>query len=86
MTKIKRDWDLISDEKRKESIDDIIHFFKNERDEEIGIIAAEKILDHFLKTVGIQIYNKSVEESIIFLKNRFESLEIDMRALLKKIE
>ncbi len=84
MTEIKRNWDLISEEKRKESIEEIIYFFKNERDEEIGIIAAESILDHFLQIVGIQIYNKGIEDSIVFLKNRFESIEIDIGSLLKK--
>jgi uncharacterized protein (DUF2164 family) len=84
MAKIKRDWDLISDEKRKKSIGEIINFFKNERDEEIGMIAAESILDHFLQTVGVQLYNKGIEDSIHFLKERFDSIEIDMGALLKK--
>lgn len=85
MSKITRDWDLISEEKRKENIEEIIYFFKKERDEEIGIIAAGDILDHFLQTIGIQIYNKGIEDSIKFLRNRFENLEIDMASLLKKI-
>ena len=84
MSKITRNWDLISEEKRKESIEEIINFFINNRDEEIGIIAAGDILDHFLQTVGIQIYNKGIEEAINFLRDRFESIEIDMDSLLKK--
>lgn len=53
MTNIKRKWDLISEEYRKESIREIIDFFQTEMDEEIGIIAAENILNHFLQTVGM---------------------------------
>lgn len=81
---IKRNWDLISDEKRKQSIQEVIDFFKTERDEEIGMIAAENILDHFLQNVGKQLYNKGVEDSTSFLKERFESLELDMESMLKK--
>ena len=84
MSKIKRSWDLISDEKRKEYIRELIEFFQVERDEEIGMIAAENILDHFLQNVGINLYNNGIEESITFLRERFESLELDMESILKK--
>ncbi len=84
MGEVKRSWDIISEEKRKDSIREIIDLFKNERDEEIGVIAAEKILDHFLQTVGKDLYNKGVEDSINCLKGRFESLELDMESLLKQ--
>jgi len=81
---IKRNWDLISDEKRKQCIQGLIDFFKTERDEEIGLIAAENILNHFLQDIGIQLYNKGIEDSTTFLKERFENLELDMESMLKK--
>ena len=83
MAKIKRNWDLISKQKREECISKTIDFFQTERDEEIGMIAAETILDHFLQTAGIQLYNKGVEDSISVLHDRFEGLELDID-LLKK--
>ncbi len=84
MEKTKRDWDLLTDEKRRTAIDRIIGFFKKERDEEIGVIAAENFLDLFLEETGPDIYNKGVEDSRLFLKSRLEGLELDMDALLKK--
>jgi hypothetical protein len=42
MNKIKRKEDILSEEKRKSGIEIIIKFFKEERNEEIGIIAARK--------------------------------------------
>ncbi|MFC1856193.1 DUF2164 family protein [Thermodesulfobacteriota bacterium] len=84
MTKTKRSWDLISQEKRRDSIKDIIDFFMTERDEEIGVIAAENILDHFLQGIGLDLYNKGIEDSKNFLVSRFEDIELDMEALLKK--
>ena len=47
MTKIKRRWERLSDEERKLAKDDLILFFENERDQKIGIIAAEEILNFF---------------------------------------
>jgi len=49
MANTKRKWDLISKEQREESIKKIIDFFQTERDEEIGMIAADEILNHFLQ-------------------------------------
>ena len=52
MHEIKRKWDLLPKEKRKSCIDEIITFFKQKRDEEIGVIAAEDILGFFLQDIG----------------------------------
>lgn len=84
MAKVKRSWDLISDKERRESIRELIDFFQTERDEEIGMIAAENMLDHFLRNAGISMYNKGVEDAIKYLKERFENLELDMESILKK--
>ena len=84
MAPVKRNWDFISEEKRKESINEIIDFFNVERNEKIGMIAAEEILDFFLQTIGIDAYNKGINDSIKHLKDRFEDIKIDMETLLKK--
>jgi uncharacterized protein (DUF2164 family) len=75
---------IVSEEKRNEYIRQIIDFFKNERSEEIGIIAAENLLDHFLESMGKDFYNKGVEDARNYLKDRFLDIEIDMESLLKK--
>jgi uncharacterized protein (DUF2164 family) len=84
MVEIKRKGDLLSKEEKRKIIPEIITFFKNERDEEIGIVAAEEILDFFLNNTGLELYNKGVENSVDFLKKRIEDLELDMEILLKK--
>ena len=83
MGDIKRRWEVLSREERQKCIDEIIFFFEDERDEEIGIIAAENLLDFILHTVGVRTYNKGVEDSIAFMKDRMEDLQIDMGSLLK---
>ncbi len=82
MTDIKRSWDMLPKEKRKALIDEIITFFKQERDEEIGIIAAEDILDFFLQNAAKDIYNKGIADSKELLKKQFEDLEVNLDLLL----
>jgi uncharacterized protein (DUF2164 family) len=84
MNDIKRKWDLLPKEKRKACIDEIITFFKQKRDEEIGIIAAEDVLDFFLQNIGTNVYNKGVEDSKNLLKRQFEDLEVDLNLLLQE--
>ncbi len=84
MADTKKSWDLLSEEKQKKMIDEIIGFFQDERGEEIGVIAAEEILDFFLQTIGIELFNKGVEDSIKFMRERIEGMELDMETMLKK--
>ena len=84
MEKSRRNWEIIDDEKRRSVIDGIIGFFKDERDEEIGVLAAEKVLDFLLQEIGPYLYNKGVDDARKFLKDRLEGLELDMDALVRK--
>ncbi|HCC23163.1 TPA: DUF2164 domain-containing protein [Candidatus Falkowbacteria bacterium] len=81
---INRKWDLLPKAKRKACVDAIITFFKQERGETIGLIAAEDILDFFLQEIGGDIYNKVVDDAKKLLKKRFEDLELDLDLLLNK--
>ncbi len=84
MKEIRRKWDLLPKAKRKSLIEETITFFNQERDEKIGIIAAEEILDFFLQNIAEDIYNKRVEDSKELLKKRFEDLDVDLDLLLNK--
>lgn len=84
MNETKRSWDMLPKEKRKTLIDEIITFFKQERDEEIGIIAAEDILDFFLQNAAKDIYNKGISDSKEQLKKQFEDLEVNLDLLMNK--
>jgi len=75
---------MLSDEYRQQVIKEVIDFCETEIDIEIGIISAEKILDQFLQTVGVNLYNKGVSDSMAFLKDRLDDIEVDMDSLLKK--
>jgi uncharacterized protein (DUF2164 family) len=85
MTKIDRTGNLLTEDQRRKAINDIVNFFSTEREEEIGVIAAESLLDMFLQDIAPHIYNKSVQDSKDFLKSRIEELEIDMEVLKKAV-
>jgi len=84
MPKIKRQWNILSEEERRNYINKIITFFAEERDEEIGVIAAEEVLDFFLENLSKPIYNKGIEETKEMLKEKITDLEVDLDAMKQK--
>lgn len=70
-------------EEKKKFINEIQQYFYEERDEEIGIIAAEKVLNFFLDNLGNVIYNKALDESRIWFSRRLEDISLDFDLLYK---
>lgn len=73
---------LTSDEKNR-LIKEIQDFFYTERDEQIGVIAAEVVLDFFLETLGKTIYNKSLIDTKNWFTEHLENLDADFDLLYK---
>lgn len=84
MSEIKRSWDLLTKEQRAGIIRETISYFKNEQEQEIGMIAAEEILDFFLQALGKEIFNRAIYESKGVVKQALEDLEVDLDILQKK--
>ena len=63
MAEIRSSWERLSNEERNTLKEELIIFFDKERGEKIGIIAAEEILNHFLKSVGVKIFNKGIYDA-----------------------
>ena len=84
MADIKRKWDFIPKDQKRKLLDEIIYFFQKEHNLELGMIAAEDILDFFLQSAGEKIYNKGVEDSKELLRKRFADFELDLDLLLNK--
>lgn len=83
MKNIKGNW-AIPEERKAKIIREIVDYFNAERDEEIGVLAAEEILDFFLEAVGKDIYNKAVEDAKVTVKKGLENLEVDLEVLFNK--
>ena len=84
MSGIKHDWERLSNEESRLLKEDLILFFLNELDEEIGVIAAEKILKNFLKSASNKLYNKGIDDAKIAVENRHEELQFDLKDLFNQ--
>ncbi|MCB9801582.1 MAG: DUF2164 family protein [Pseudomonadales bacterium] len=71
----------LSDKKRQAKIRDIVSYFLDERDEKIGMIAAEGVLDFMLDLLGSDLYNTGVEDALRVVKQQHESLIVDLELL-----
>lgn len=76
--------DILSKDQRTKAIEQIIYYFASERNEEIGVIAAEDFLDLFLETTGKIIYNQGISVASDFYKQQFEVIQTDIEMTLKK--
>jgi uncharacterized protein (DUF2164 family) len=84
MDKVQRGLDMLSEKDRDRCIKDIVSFFHDERNETIGVIAAENILDFFLGTIGPNVYNKAIEDVKILLKKKLEGWEFELDLLQRQ--
>lgn len=78
---MKRKWDKLTVEQRKEAKKDLIYFFESERDEKIGVIAAEQLLDFFLEHIGTKLYNQGIVDAKKALEERMSELNYDLDEL-----
>ena len=82
MAEIRRSWERLSNEEPNILKEELIIFFYKERGENIGIIASEEILNHFLKSAGVKLYNKGVYDAKKALENRYNELLFDLDNLI----
>jgi len=84
MTKQIPQLSLLTDKERQTAVRDIMAFFATERDEEIGVIAAEEFLDMVLESIAPTVYNRAVDESKDFLSEKLDAVLLDLDITLKK--
>lgn len=61
-------------EKRKELIEEIKEYFLEERDEELGDLAAGLILDFFLERLLPPLYNQGIIDAHGYMSERMDDL------------
>lgn len=64
-------------EVRKKALDSIVRYFRENREEEIGNIAASGLLSFFLAEVGPSIYNKAIADVQARIQMHVSELDID---------
>lgn len=80
----KRNFDGLNQDQRRGAIDKIISFFAEERDEEIGVIAAENVLNFFLDEIGKTVYNNGIDATSAAIKQHNDNLLIDIESLKRQ--
>ncbi|XQY91257.1 DUF2164 domain-containing protein [Metabacillus sp. HB246100] len=66
-------------------IDEIQRFFYEERDEEIGEIAAESFLDFCFEHIGPSFYNAGVQDAMKIIQERNQQADDDLHALKRPL-
>ncbi|WP_411169434.1 DUF2164 family protein [Clostridium sp. MB05] len=64
----------ISKEKREALKNEIKTYFYEERDEELGDLASNMILDFFMDKLAVEFYNQGIEDSYKYIIDRAEDL------------
>ena len=65
-------------ETRAEAVASVQSFFRDERDEEVGALAAGVLLDHVLAEVGPVLYNRGVADAQARVHAQVATLEVDL--------
>lgn len=73
----------LSKDEKKFLIADVKDFFQKEFDEELGDLRAEIVLDFILNKIGPVIYNRGVNDSRNWFREKFEDLDADFFLLEK---
>ncbi|MDM5298594.1 DUF2164 domain-containing protein [Bacillus pumilus] len=71
-------------EERRQMIDEIQRFFADEREEDIGEVAASQVLAFITQHLGRYYYNQGVRDSRDIAVQRAQTLEEDLFALEKR--
>jgi uncharacterized protein (DUF2164 family) len=76
----------IPKEQKMQVISRVKLYFQEERDEEIGDLAAELLLDFMIKQISPWIYNQAVDDAQTLASQRMAALEEDLYALKMPIK
>ena len=75
-----------SDNEKRLIIAEIQAFFRDERDEEIGNIGAEMLLEFFAEKIGAAFYNRGLYDAQVVLQARLDDLSDAILQLEKPVE
>jgi uncharacterized protein (DUF2164 family) len=78
---MKRKWDVSSPEIRKKCADEIIAYVSEHQDSELGILAAEEIMNLVAQNIGPDIYNLALKDATKILQTHFSDIETDLDLL-----
>lgn len=75
-----------SKQQKDRMLSEIQRFFYEERNEEIGFIAAENVFEFFKTKLGPDFYNEAIKDAQMIVEQKMTSMEEDLYSLEKKPE
>lgn len=52
----------------------IVDYFSKERDEDMGILASQLVLDFFLEELAPYAYNQGIEDANVYIRDKLDDL------------
>lgn len=75
---------LLTLDQREIAIKKIVDYFASERDEEIGVIAADDLLEMFLQNVGPDLFNRGIKEAKDLVEENLQSTLFNIELLSRQ--
>lgn len=73
----------LTDEQKKALKEEIHAYYLDERDEDIGILLQEGLLDLFMERLAPIVYNKALDDAKYWFSRRLDDVEADYYELYK---
>lgn len=73
------------EDEKKQMLEEIVYFFKEEHDLNLGIIGVENVFDFFRELMGDRIYNIALDDAKRFYQKYAENMDADFYALYKDV-
>lgn len=70
-----------SPERKKQLINDLMMYFEQERDEEIGLLAAEMMIDFLIDKIGGEVYNQALDDAKLWFSKKMDDIAVDYISL-----
>ncbi|MBG9792959.1 hypothetical protein ABD76_10855 [Paenibacillus dendritiformis] len=73
-------------EQKQHIMEQVKHFFAEERAEELGDIGAEQLVDFMIKELSPHLYNQAIQDARKLFLERMAALEDDLYALERPVQ
>ncbi len=64
----------LTKEAKKQMIEDIKIYFSEKREEEMGDLAAQLLLNFMMEKIGPMFYNQAIRDAYLFMSDKLEDL------------
>lgn len=75
----------LTDEQKKALMEEIHSFFLDEYGDDLGIIKQQRIMDFFTEELAAIVYNKALDDAMVWYKRQQDNLEADYYELYKPV-